>query len=161
MFRLSSLGPIRTVASFATYLVVLTMAVSAALADRPGKPLNFVILLADDLGWTDLASYGSDLHATPNIDRLAAESVKFTDAYAAASVCSPPRASIMTGKYPARLHMTIWRESSGTPPLKRPVIPPITVGDLPHAETTIAEVLHEAGYMTAHVGKWHLGGASH
>ena len=142
-------------------LFVVSLATSAIASDTPDKPLNFVILLADDLGWTDLTSYGSDLHATPNIDRLAAESVKFTDAYAAAPVCSPTRASIMTGKYPARLHMTIWRESSGTPPLKRPVVPPITVGDLPHEETTIAEVLHEAGYMTAHVGKWHLGGASH
>ncbi len=162
MFRpLSDLGPIRAAASLATCLFVLSITVSEVPAATPNEPLNFVILLADDLGWTDLTSYGSDLHATPNIDRLAAESVKFTDAYAAAPVCSPTRASILTGKYPARLHMTIWRESSNNPPLKRPVIPPITVGDLPHSQTTIAEVLHRAGYLTAHVGKWHLGGASH
>ena len=145
----------------AACVLIVSLTAGSIAADAPNKPLNFVILLADDLGWTDLTSYGSDLHATPNLDRLAAQSVKFTDAYAAAPVCSPTRASIMTGKYPARLHMTIWRESSGTPPLKRPVIPPITVGDLPHAEVTIAEVLHQAGYFTAHVGKWHLGGASH
>ena len=162
MFRFSPrLNSIPAVGSVATSLLVLSLAAPVLAANTPGKPLNFVILLADDLGWTDLTGYGSDLHATPNIDRLAGESVKFTDAYAAAPVCSPTRASIMTGKYPARLRMTTWRESSGTPPLKRTVIPPVTVGDLPHAQTTIAEVLHQAGYMTAHVGKWHLGGASH
>ncbi len=125
------------------------------------KPWNFVFLLADDLGWADLACYGGDLHETPHLDRLAKESVRFTDAYAAAPVCTPTRASILTGKTPARLHMTIWREASGDPPLKRKVVPPVTVGDLPHEEVTLAEVLHEAGYYTAHVGKWHLGGASH
>ena len=131
-------------------------------ADRSApKPWNFVFLLADDLGWADLACYGGDLHETPNLDRLAKESVRFTDAYTAAPVCTPTRASIMTGKTPARLHMTIWREASGNPPLKRKVVPPVTVGDLPHSEVTLAEVLHDAGYYTAHVGKWHLGGASH
>ena len=126
-----------------------------------GKPLNFVILLADDLGWADLKSYGSDLHETPNLDRFVRESVKFTDAYAAAPVCTPTRASIMTGKCPAKLHMTIWSEASANPPKNRPMIPPVTVGELPHSEVSIAKVLHEAGYYTAHVGKWHLGGASH
>ena len=67
----------------------------------------------------------------------------------------------MTGKHPARLHMTIWRESAAHPPRNRKLIPPIAVEDLPHEETTLAEVLHEAGYLTAHVGKWHLGGAAY
>lgn len=125
-----------------------------------GRPWNFVFLLADDLGWADLGCFGGDLHKTPNLDRLARESVRFTDAYAAAPVCTPTRASIMTGKTPAQLHMTIWREASGNPPQKRKVIPPVTVGDLQHEELTLAEVLHEAGYYTAHIGKWHLGGAS-
>ncbi len=125
------------------------------------KPLNFVFLLADDLGWADLACYGGDLHETPNLDQLANESVRFTDAYAAAPVCTPTRASILTGKTPARLHMTIWREASANPPLKRKMIPPITVGDLPHEEVTLADVLHDAGYYTARVGKWHLGEASY
>ena len=134
--------------------------VCQAAGEEGDKPWNVVFLLADDLGWADLACYGGDLHKTPNLDRLAKESVRFTDAYAAAPVCTPTRASILTGKTPARLHMTIWREASGNPPLKRKVVPPVTVGDLPHEETTLAEVLHDAGYYTAHVGKWHLGGAS-
>jgi len=135
--------------------------VCQAAGEEGNRPWNVVFLLADDLGWADLACYGGDLHKTPNLDRLAKESVRFTDAYAAAPVCTPTRASILTGKTPARLHMTIWREASGNPPLKRKVVPPVTVGDLPHEEVTLAEVLHDAGYYTAHVGKWHLGGASY
>lgn len=122
---------------------------------------NFVFILVDDLGWADLGCYGGDLHETPNIDRLAQQGMRFTDAYAAAPVCSPTRASIMTGKYPARLHMTIWYESSANPPQGRKLVPPITQGNLPHAQVTIAEVLKQAGYFTAHVGKWHLGDAAH
>ena len=148
-----------------TLIVISTVPpIDSAIADvestKDSLP-NIVLLLADDLGWADLACYGSDLHKTPNLDRLAKESVRFTDAYAAAPVCTPTRASILTGKTPARLHMTIWREASGNPPLKRKVVPPVTVGDLPHEEVTLAEVLHDAGYYTAHVGKWHLGGASY
>jgi arylsulfatase A-like enzyme len=124
-------------------------------------PLNFVFILADDLGWADTGCYGSDLHETPNIDRLAQQGMRFTNAYAAASVCSPTRASIMTGKYPARLHMTIWYEASANPPHNRKLIPPVTQGNLPLKEVTIAEVLKKAGYFTAHVGKWHLGDAGH
>jgi arylsulfatase A-like enzyme len=120
-----------------------------------------VFILVDDLGWSDVGCYGSDLHETPNIDRLARQGMRFTDAYAAAPVCSPTRASIMTGKYPARLHMTIWYESSVNPPKNRRLIPPVTQGNMPHEQVTIAEVLKKAGYFTAHVGKWHLGNASH
>ena len=141
--------------------VTLTTGNLAAQDDNTAGPLNFVILLVDDLGWADLGCYGSDLHQTPNIDRFAEESLVFTEAYAAAPVCSPTRASIMTGKYPARLHITVWYESSDNPPKGRKLIPPITVGNMPHSEVTIAEVLHEAGYLTAHVGKWHLGDAAH
>ncbi|MHC4120667.1 MAG: sulfatase [Planctomycetota bacterium] len=126
----------------------------------PKRP-NFVFILVDDLGWADVGCYGSDLHETPNIDRLARQGMRFTDAYAAAPVCSPTRASIMTGKYPARLHMTIWYEASANPPRGRKLIPPVTQGNLPHEQVTIAEVLKQAGYFTAHVGKWHLGDAAH
>jgi len=125
------------------------------------RPLNFVNILVDDLGWADLGCYGSDLHETPNIDKLARQSMRFTDAYAAAPVCSPTRASIMTGKHPARLHMTIWYESSANPPQNRKLIPPVTQGNMPLEQVTIAEVLKEAGYSTAHIGKWHLGDAGH
>ena len=122
---------------------------------------NFVFILADDLGWADLGCYGSDLHETPNINKLARQGVRFTDAYAAAPVCSPTRASIMTGKCPARLHMTIWYEASTNPPRNRKLIPPVTQGNMPLKQVTIAELLKEAGYFTAHVGKWHLGDARH
>ncbi len=84
----------------------LSVRAAAATAASSARP-NFVFILVDDLGWADVACYGSDLHETPNIDRLARHGMRFTDAYAAAPVCSPTRASIMTGKYPGRLHMTI------------------------------------------------------
>ena len=122
---------------------------------------NVLFILVDDMGWTDLEGYGSDLHLTPRIDALADQAMRFTSAYSASPVCSPTRASIMTGKHPAKLHMTIWREAAKRPPLNRPLVPPITRDSLPHDEVTIAEVLHDAGYMTAHVGKWHLGTAEY
>ncbi len=122
---------------------------------------NFVFILADDLGWSDITPYGADLHETPNLERLAREGVRFTRAYAASPVCSPTRASIQTGKYPARLRMTIWREAALRGPERRKVTTPAVAADLPHPEVTIAEVLREAGYFTIHIGKWHLGGAEH
>jgi arylsulfatase A-like enzyme len=125
-----------------------------------GKP-NVVIILADDLGWADAACYGGDLHETPEIDRLARQAVRFTHAYAASPVCSPTRASIMTGKSPARLHMTTWREAAEHPSRNRELLPPVTVANLPHSEVTLARVLQRAGYLTALVGKWHLGDAAH
>lgn len=130
---------------------------SAGAQQRP----NVLFILVDDMGWADLEGYGSDLHRTPRIDALANQGMRFTNAYSASPVCSPTRASIMTGKHPAKLHMTIWREAAKRPPLDRPLLPPITRDSLPHGEVTIAEVLHEAGYMTAHVGKWHLGTAEY
>ena len=135
---------------------------SAAAAQRSDTaPLNVVIILADDLGWSDLGCYGAELHETKQLDQLARDGVLFNNAYAAAPVCTPTRASIMTGKAPARLHMTIWYESSQNPPQNRKVVPPITIGNLSHAETTLAEVFNQAGYLAAHVGKWHLGDAAH
>lgn len=142
-----------------SFLNSVPTATLPAWAQRNPAPPNVVIMLADDLGWADTTPYGADLHETPNLAHLASESVRFTNAYAAAPVCSPTRASIMTGKSPARLNMTVWYEQSQSPPANMPLIPPVTRGDLPHAELTIAEVLHERGYRTAHIGKWHLGTA--
>ena len=76
---------------------------------------NVIFLLADDLGWNGLSCYGSDLHRTPNLDALAADGMKFTDAYSACTVCSPTRAAVMTGKYPARLRVTDWIPGQNRP----------------------------------------------
>jgi len=117
------------------------------------KP-NFLFILADDLGWSQLGCYGSGFYETPNIDRLASEGMKFTDAYAACPVCSPTRASIMTGKYPARLHLTDFIAGGNFPHEKYKQ--PEWQKYLPLEEITIAEVLKTAGYATASFGKWHL-----
>src|SRR5947209_3513933 len=87
--------------------LVLCAALAACAHPRPPRP-NVILVLVDDLGWRDFGGYGSDLHRTPRIDRLAAEGMKFTQAYAAAPICSPTRAAILTGKAPARLHLTDW-----------------------------------------------------
>lgn len=114
---------------------------------------NIVMILADDLGWADLACYGSTFHETPVLDRLAAEGMRFTDAYAAAPVCSPTRASIMTGKYPATVGVTQYIGGHGVGRLAD--VP--TFGYLPTQEYSVARALGDAGYRTWHVGKWHLG----
>src|SRR3954447_18837287 len=125
-------------------------------ADEP-RPPNIVFILADDLGWADLGCYGSTFHKTPNLDNLATQGMRFTQAYAAAPVCSPTRASILTGKYPARLHLTDWLPGRKDMPSQK-LLRPIIVQHLPLEEFTLAEAFKEGGYATAHVGKWHLGG---
>lgn len=122
------------------------------------KP-NIVFILIDDLGWADVGCYGSELYETPNIDRLAAEGMRFTDAYAACPVCSPTRASILTGKYPARLHLTDW--IAGYNPPKAKLKRPDWTMYLDTSETTISEALKPAGYVSASIGKWHLGGEAY
>ena len=118
-------------------------------------PPNIVFLLVDDLGWNDVACYGSTFYETPHIDRLAKEGMKFTNAYAACPVCSPTRASILTGKYPARLNITDW--IPGLDPKDRILVGTQDKHELPLAEITLAERFKEEGYRTAFFGKWHLG----
>lgn len=128
-----------------------------ALSAAPAGKTNFVLILADDFGARDLGCYGNRYFATPNIDRLASEGARFTDAYAACPVCSPTRASIMTGRYPVRTGVTDW--IPGRPSHERgPIVTPRTAAELKLEESTIAEKLKPAGYRSAAVGKWHLGG---
>jgi arylsulfatase A-like enzyme len=136
----------------------LSAAAGACIASGAGpKRPNIVFLLVDDLGWRDFGCYGNTFYETPHLDKLAADGVRFTNAYAACPVCSPTRASIMTGKYPARLHLTDWIPGRPQWPQARLITPPFEQ-QLPLAEITIAEALKPLGYRSASIGKWHLGG---
>ncbi len=144
-------------------LVLFLLAALPAIASaRPPGPPNVVFFLVDDLGWRDLGCYGSTFYETPNIDRLAATGMKFTQAYAACPVCSPTRASILTGKYPQRTGITdyISVNRSNQPekwPRRTKLLPAPYADRLPLSETTLAEALKHAGYATFFAGKWHLG----
>lgn len=133
---------------------LLTLAVALPAADRP----NVIVVLADDLGWTDLGCYGSDLHETPHLDQLAKDGMRFTQNYSACTVCSPTRAALLTDKYPARLHITDW--IPGAMPDNPKLLVPDWTKALPKDETTLAELFRAAGYTTASIGKWHLGGVA-
>ena len=133
---------------------LLTLA-GTSLADEP-RP-NVVLIVIDDLGWADLGCYGSKFHKTPHLDRMAAEGMRFTQAYAACPVCSPTRAAIMTGRYPQRMGITTWLPGHPDKNEYRLLSPKVNQ-QLPAEEITIAEVLKTAGYVSASIGKWHLGG---
>jgi arylsulfatase A-like enzyme len=134
-------------------LVLLLIALPLRAADKP----NIVLILADDLGVNDLSCYGRKDHKTPHLDKLAAQGMRFTTAYCAQPICSPSRAALMTGKHPARLHLTNFLPGRADAPSQK-LLQPVIEGQLPLEELTIAEVLKEAGYATACIGKWHLGG---
>ena len=118
--------------------------------DKTRSRPNFIIMLCDNLGYGDIGCFGSKLHRTPNIDRMAEEGMRFTDFYATSGVCTPSRASLMTGCYPRRVNMHIADDG-------RPVLSPVAKKGLNPEESTIAEVLRVSGYATACIGKWHLG----
>jgi arylsulfatase A-like enzyme len=135
---------------------------SSVKSDSMKKQPNFVFFLVDDLGWTDLGCFGSSFYDTPNIDKLCASGMKFTNAYAACPVCSPTRASIVTGKYPQRVGITDYiNPAGGNQPenwrRKTRLLPAAYKDRLAHQEVTIAEAMKEAGYATFFAGKWHLG----
>lgn len=121
----------------------------------PQKP-NVVFILTDDMGWSDLGCYGNPYNETPNIDKLAANGIKFNDAYAASPVCSPSRAAFLTGKHPARLKLTNYILGERTD-AQSPLLPAPWKPYLETKEFTLAEMFQESGYVTAQIGKWHLG----
>lgn len=154
----------------ALFSLLVLATVPAGAADE--KPLNFILILVDDLGWMDLSCQGSDYYETPNIDRLAEEGMRFTNGYAACAVCSPTRAAVQTGRYPGRVGVTDWirsrfqRGNLGTPennpteyvggPGRKLLCPPNPFW-MEHEEFTISEALKAKGYQSAYIGKWHLG----
>ena len=163
----------RTLASSAA---AATLAPVARAAEPKKLPPNVVLVLVDDLGWTDLACFGSQYYETPNLDRLAAQGMKFTNAYAACAVCSPTRAAVMTGRYPARLGVTDWirsRFQGGKMPAdgrnpsgyvggrNNKVLCPRNALWMESDEVTIAEALKPVGYTSCYIGKWHLGMDAH
>ena len=128
------------------------------MTDRP----NIVFILIDDMGWKDLTCTGSTFYETPNIDRLAAEGMRFTNAYASCPVCSPSRASVLTGKYPATVGVTDYIDwNGGYHPAKGRLVDVPYIKQLPQCEYTLATALKDNGYSTWHVGKWHLGGSGY
>jgi arylsulfatase A-like enzyme len=141
-------------------LLVLCILAGIALGGGPvraAERTNVVVILMDDLGGRDLGCYGSTYYRTPHLDRLAAAGMKFTDAYAACPVCSPSRAALLTGKYPARLNLTDWLPGRPDRPDQK-LLRPVINQQLPKEEATLADRLRAAGYTTGQVGKWHLGG---
>ncbi|MDD9998970.1 MAG: sulfatase-like hydrolase/transferase, partial [Rhodospirillaceae bacterium] len=145
-------GELVTRCLFAAFVVALGVPAAFAASERPP---NIVFFLVDDLGWSDVGVFGSTFHETPNIDWLAEQGVRFTNAYAAAHVCSPTRAALLTGKYPARLRLTDWLP--GRPGRDfEPLLSGEKLAALPLEEVTLAEALKEHGYRTGIFGKWHL-----
>jgi len=137
------------------FAAVLGCSSASALAGE-ARP-NVIVVLVDDMGWQDLSCQGSDFYETPHIDRLAAAGMRFTTGYSACTVCSPTRAAMLTGQYPARLHLTDWIAGHERPHAKLRI--PAWTKQLPPEHVTVAERLRAAGYATASIGKWHLGGA--
>lgn len=148
--KIFSLGAFLGIISLCTINPVF---IATALASSAEKP-NIVFILVDDMGYSQIACNGNSFYVTSAIDRLASQGMRFTDAYAAAPVCSPTRAGLMTGKYPARLHVTDY--IPGRPyPFAKLETPAMSMG-ISVEEDTLAEMLGRAGYVSGHFGKWHL-----
>jgi arylsulfatase A-like enzyme len=147
------------IATLILIAIFIGLSIDSAIADlesTKGSVPNIILILADDLAWADVGCYGSTFHETPNLDRLAAEGMRFTNGYAAHMSCSPSRAALLTGRYPARLKITAFIPG---PTLSGKYLPATMRMQLPFEEVTLAEVLKQSGYATLFVGKWHLGDA--
>lgn len=141
-------------------LLLLHIAQYGFAQSASNKRPNIVVILADDLGWADLTCYGSTFYETPNLDKLAKQGVRFTNGYAACPVCSPTRASLMTGKYPIKTGITDWikgRQADGNVKSYEKLVAQPFQYFLPLEEETIAEVALKNQYKTFFAGKWHLG----
>lgn len=159
--------------AFQLFLVVVFSTGTVCFAQDAKKDFNIILIHVDDLGWADIGVLGSDFYETPNIDRLAAEGILFTNSYAAAAICSPTRAALLTGKHPARTGITDWIRAKfqGGSEMALPDEyeenpgkewkTPKNQGFLPLEETTLAERLQQFGYTNLHIGKWHLGEEGH
>ena len=151
----------RPVRALAALLLAAGAPVAAAQHATPAgqdAPPNVVIILADDLGWSDLACYGSALHETPALDLMAGGGLRFTDAYSSSPNCSPTRAALLTGMVPHRTGIYTVGSGARGAQRNRGLVPPPNRTDLPAEFTTLAEALQAAGYRTGCIGKWHLGG---
>jgi arylsulfatase A-like enzyme len=137
-----------------SFLALACLSQFGIAAEKP----NVVVIFTDDLGINDLSCYGREDQSTLRLDAMAAEGIRFTSAYCAQPICSPSRAAILTGKHPARLHITTYLPGRPNARSQKLLHPQIQM-QLPLAEKTLAEYLKDAGYATACIGKWHLGGA--
>ncbi len=153
--------------TFLSLIFVLISSHVGLVADSPPKQPNVILFLVDDMGWMDCGVYGSKYYETPNIDRLAKQSMRFTDAYSC-PLCSPTRASILTGQYSARHgitsatgHLPPQDPNASLMPTKAPAnqqyLMPVSKNYLEPSLYTLAEAMRDGGYRTAHIGKWHLG----
>ena len=140
-------------------LIIACLCSASATHAAKSSPKNIILILIDDLGWMDLGCQGSDYYQTPNIDKLAEQGTRFTQAYAACNVCSPTRAAMLTGKSPSRLLLTQWLPAGRWDINKNAKREGRFIRELPLEEVTLAEILRGHGYETGFIGKWHLGGA--
>lgn len=141
---------------YTSFLIILLLVIPFISCKKQNNQPNIIFFLVDDLGWTDVGCYGSQFYETPNIDALAESGVRFTDAYAASHVCSPTRASIITGKYPASINLTDWLTGRRDFPFQKMLNVKINQ-HIPYDVKTLPAILKANGYKTAIYGKWHLG----